>query len=67
MGSGMDEARAARPMTDVEVKVRDILKRRFWMVDTFAYEGTPVAFESVACEIVRELATDMAFAVLTKP
>lgn len=65
MGSGMDEARTLRLMTPAEIKVQEILQRRF--PQSFWSEDEKYPYDQIACEIVRELVRHAAFAVLTRP
>lgn len=59
-----DQTHTARPMNEQELAVVRILRARFHMVDSFAYEGPPIDFNMVAVEIVRQLISDAAFNVL---
>lgn len=52
-------------MTRQELKVAEILRRNFHFVEGFAWEGPTVDINKVACDMVRELAADAAFDLLT--
>lgn len=52
-------------LTEQEAKIAAILRSELGNIDNFAYEGPPIRYERIARDILRTLAADAAFAVLT--